>query len=144
MYYSKVGMDKFIIRLARGEKINESIKKFAQLQHIVNASYSGIGSTEDPVLAHYLVNTKKYSEKNVTGVFEVASLTGNIAMFENQPLVHSHIVISDENMQALAGHLVESIVSATLEIVLIKFDTQITKSFDESIGLKLYNLIEEL
>ncbi len=143
MYYSKVAENKFLIRLVRGEKVNESIKIFCQKQNIVNASLSGIGSIEDPTLAHYRVDSKKYSEKKLSGIFEVASMTGNIGLYEEQPLVHTHIVVSDENMQTFAGHLVEAIVSATLEIILIKFDSSITKSFNAEIGLKLYDLTDE-
>lgn len=144
MYYSKVSEDKFLIRLKRGELVNESIKNFCQKKGIKNGYLSAIGSIENPALAHYRVDTKKYSEKTLKGVFEVAPLTGNIGLHEGQPLIHNHILISDENMTAFGGHLVEAKVSATLEIILIKFDSKLSKSQDAEIGLKLYDLDREL
>lgn len=144
MYYSKISEEKFLIRLKLGEKAHESLMKFCQKMKINNGSLSAIGSIEDPILAHYRVNTKKYSEKQFKGIFEVASMTGNIGLFEGKPLIHLHVVISDESMKAFAGHLVEAIVSATLEIVLVKFDTKLTKSISSEIGLKLYDLDKEI
>lgn len=144
MFFTKVSEDKFLIRLKKGEKILQSLLKFCQKMNIANGSLSAIGSVEDPVLAHYRVDTKKYSQKNLKGIFEIASMTGNIGLFEGQPAVHIHVVISDESMSALAGHLVEGTVSATLEVILVKFNTSLTKSLDEEIGLKLYDLETDL
>lgn len=142
MYYSKVSDNKYIIRLKRGELVNKSLKKFCQKESIKNGAIWAIGSVDDPILAHYQVDTKKYSEKKFKGVFEVAPLTGNVGLYEEQPLIHNHILVSDESMQAFAGHLVEAKVSATLEVILIKFDSKLTKSNDQETGLKLYDLEE--
>ncbi len=142
MQFSKVSEEKYLIRLELGEQINESLKKFCQKMEIENGSVSAIGSVKDPVLAHYRVDSKKYSEKTLKGIFEIASMTGNIGLFEGKPLIHIHVVVSDESMQAFAGHLVDAQVSATLEILLIKFNTKLTKSFNEQIGLKLYDLTD--
>ncbi|HWY79171.1 MAG TPA: hypothetical protein VNW29_02330 [Candidatus Sulfotelmatobacter sp.] len=52
-------------------------------------SIAGIGSVDDPILAHYRVDTKKYSEKQLTGIFETASLLGTVAMYEEKIVVAS-------------------------------------------------------
>lgn len=143
MHYSKVSEDKFLIRLEKEEKIQESLKKFCLKEKVENGAVWAIGSVEDPILAHYRVDTKKYSEKTLKGIFEIASMTGNIGLFEDKPLIHLHVVISDEQMMAFAGHLVEAKVSATLEVIIIKFDSSLTKSLSEEIGLKLYDLVEK-
>lgn len=145
MYYSKVGnFNRYLIRFERGELINESIAKFCGEQNIKNAQFSAIGSIESPTLAHYKVTTKKYSEKKFEGTFELTSLIGNVAQFNNKPLVHSHVNISDENMDVLGGHLVEAKISATVEVVLENLDSSLHKSFDEEIGLKLWDLSSKL
>ena len=144
MYYSKVSKNIYLIRLKKAEKVCSSIKIFCQKMGIKNGYLSAIGSIEDPNLAHYRVDTKKYTEKRLKGVFEVAPLTGNIGLHQGQPLIHNHILISDQSMRSFGGHLVEAKVSATLEVILIKFDSQLTKSHDAEIGLKLYDLDKEL
>ena len=119
-------------------------KKFCQKLDIKNAEIIGIGSIENPTLAHYRVDTKKYREKTLNGIFELTSLVGTVAVFENKPLVHVHVSLSDEEMKAYGGHLVKGNVSATIEIVLVAFDTEFTKLHDDEIGLKLWNLKEKL
>src|SRR3990167_6962564 len=106
MFYSKVSADKYLIRLLKGEEINESVKKFCEKLDVKNAGIVGIGSIESPTLAHYRVETKKYKEKEMGGIFELTSLIGTVAVFEDEPLVHIHVTISDEDMNVLGGHLV--------------------------------------
>lgn len=134
--------DSYIVRLARGEKISESINRLCQYEDIQNAHLSGIGSIEKVVLAHYRVDTKKYSEKKLDGVFEV-SLMGNVGNYNGKPISHIHAVISDSQMQSFAGHFVESVVSATMEIVIVKLPSDYQKKDDREIGLKLWRLPEK-
>ena len=144
MFYSNMENRTFLIRLEKGEPINSSIRKLCEKLGIKNAYFSGIGSVENPTLAHYRVDSKRYKEKEMDGIFEVTGLVGNVAVFEGNPLVHSHINISDDEMRAIGGHLVEGTVSATLEIVLQDLGGERTKKHSEEIGLKLFELGESL
>jgi hypothetical protein len=142
MHYSGLDNKMFLIRLERGERVVLSIKSFCEKLGIKNASVVGIGSVEDPTLAHYRVDNKKYKEKNLQGIFEVTSLVGNVAIFEGKPMVHCHIGVSDDEMRVFGGHLVEATVAATLEMVLQDLGSKKTKKHDEGIGLKLLELDE--
>lgn len=144
MYYSKVSSNKYLIRLVRREEINEAIKKFCERLHIKNAEILGIGSIENPTLAHYRVDSKQYKENTLKGIFEITSLIGSVAIFESGPLVHIHVAISDEKMRAFGGHLIKGVVSATVEVVLTAFDSKHTKSYDKEIGLKLWDFSERI
>lgn len=142
--YSKVDSNKYLMRLLRGEEVNAEIKKFCKELNIKNAGISGIGSIENPTLAHYRVDTKKYKEKMLNGIFELTSLIGTVGVFEDEPLVHVHVSLSDEEMRAFGGHLVKGSVSATVEIVLTVYGSKNTKSYDKKIGLKLWDFPEKL
>lgn len=85
MYYSGLDNKIFLIRLERGERVVLSIKSLCEKLGIKNASFAGIGSIENPVLAHYRVDNKRYKEKNLQGIFEVTNLVGNVAIFEEKP-----------------------------------------------------------
>jgi uncharacterized protein len=143
MTFGKVQEGQFILRLEKGEEIVSTLKAFCVKQNIQNASFSGIGQTKNPTLAHYSVETQKYTEKELDGIFEVTSLLGTVAIFENEPLLHPHVTVSDETMHAFAGHLVKGTVSATLEVVLNVLPGKFEKKHDEEIGLKLYDLPEK-
>lgn len=144
MTYGSIGSNYYLIRLKKGEEVIGSIQKFCSSQNIDNAYFSGLGSIENPTLAHYLVTTKKYSEKVINGVFELLNITGNVALFEDAPLVHAHCTISDEEMETKGGHLVKATVSATVEVNLRVLDSVFEKSNNEEIGLKLFDLPERL
>ena len=144
MTYGSIGSNYYLLRLEKGEEVIATIQKFCASQHIDNAYFSGLGSIENPTLAHYFVTTKKYTEKDVTGIFELLNITGNIALFENAPLVHAHCTISDEDMNTKGGHLVKAVVSATVEIHLRVLDSVFEKEMDTEIGLKLFDLPEKL
>lgn len=144
MTYGKVNENQYLLRLEKGEEITEVVKHFCKIQNIQNASISALGSIESPTLAHYRVDSKKYSEKALEGIFEVTSLLGTVGMAEGEPVVHLHATISDESMTVFGGHLAKGRVSATLEMVLTVFQTSFEKIPNEEIGLKLFELPDQL
>ncbi|HSX14918.1 MAG TPA: PPC domain-containing DNA-binding protein [Candidatus Saccharimonadales bacterium] len=138
----KVGKsgERYLIRLEPGDEIIETLQKWCRTQGIVNASIEGIGSVENPTLAHYRRDTKKFSEKQLRGIFEVVSLSGNVGLVDgDEPLVHLHATLSNEDMQALGGHVVEAVCSATGELVLTPLSTAFRKNYNEDIGLKVWD-----
>ncbi len=144
MYYASVGSNYFLLRLETGEEVISSIKKICKTQHIDNAYFSGLGSIENPTLAHYLLSNKKYTEKKFEGVFELINITGNVALCDDEVLVHAHATVADSEMNTHGGHVVSATVSATVEIQLRILDSVYTKSHDEKIGLNLFDLPEKL
>lgn len=140
MYCGNLDETHLIIRLAKGEDLIASLKQIVQNHRITNASVAGIGSLENPTLAHYRVDTKQYHEVKIDGIFEVLSLLGNCMQSPEGPIIHLHTTISDEQMHALGGHVVSATVSATMEIILTVFPSEFSKSYSEEIGLKLLDL----
>ena len=102
--------------------------------------FFGIGALNEVELAHYTVENKKYTSKVFKQPLEITNLTGNIATMDNKVYLHCHTTLSDEGMRAIAGHLVEGIIAATCEIVLVKLDMGINRKYDELIGLNLWDL----
>ena len=140
MTFGNVDGGKYVVRLERGEEVMAALTAFCEEVNVGNAEISGVGSMDDPTLAHYRVDTKKYNEKMLAGVFEVSALLGTVALFEDKPLLHLHVTLGDENMHAYAGHLVSGKVSATMEIVVTVFPSKFKKKYIEEIGLKLFDL----
>lgn len=128
-----------LIRLDPGEEILASLQQWCQDQNIANAIISGIGSVENPTLAHYRRDTKEFIEKRLPGIFEVPSISGNVAIVDGQPLVHLHVTLADAEMQAFGGHLVDGVCAATVELVVTPLPTKFTKDFDDKVGLKTWD-----
>lgn len=132
--------DVYLMRLEPGEDFLQTLQQWCHGQHIVNAEVSGIGSIEDPTLAHYRRDHKQFSERKLSGIFEVTSLTGNIGLVDGEePLVHVHVALADPLMQAFGGHLVSGVCSATAELIIRPLPTQFRKNFNEVIGLKVWD-----
>lgn len=144
MVFGKLDDQTYLIRLSRGEDVHEKIKTFCKEQGIKNALISALGSLENPTLAHYRMDTKKYSERKLEGIFELTNLSGNIGIFDNDLILHFHATISNEDMQSFGGHLVQGTASATLELTLTVYPTTFEKKLDEEVGLKLWDLPEQM
>ena len=132
----------FIIVLARGENVIETLTAFCTKEVIHAATFTGIGAVERVQIGYYDLAKKEYFFRNEPGVFEVASMNGNVALVENVPFVHAHAVLSkcDESCACIGAHIKEAFVAVTLEIFLIPLNVQISRSMDDAIGLKLLNL----
>lgn len=141
MRYSRLTSTSFLLRLEKGEEVMSSLSTFCTSLKIKNGVFWGIGSVESPTLAHYSVYAKKYTEKQLDGVYELVNLSGSVGCTEDGALlVHAHATLSDAFMNAFGGHVVKATVSATCEIVLTRFSTHYKKVYDEKIGLKLWDL----
>jgi len=140
MKYKKIDQRTYVISLAPGEEIIETLDAFLAREKIDNAYFSGIGAVSKAELAHYRVDNKKYSSKVFQEPLEVANLTGNAFLFEGKPLVHAHVTLANDRFETLAGHLVNGVISAACEIVLVKLDSQLQKKYSHEIGLKLLDI----
>ena len=144
MFYSKVSKNKYLIRLVKKEDLGESIANFCKKLQIKNAYVTAIGAVESPTISYFDVKSKKFLDKTLSGDFELTSFIGNVASFENEPLLHAHLNLSDREMRVFGGHFVKARVAASIEIVLEAFDTKNSKSFNQDIGLKLWDLPQSL
>jgi uncharacterized protein len=144
MYFSKLDDRNFIIRLKKGERVNESISKFCRILKISTGYFTGIGAVEELTLAHYDVAKKEYTTKEMDGAFEVTNMTGNVAIFEGISLVHTHMTVSDNEMKAFGGHLMKAKVYAGMEVMFRDLGSAKLKKEDEETGLKLFQLDDQI
>jgi predicted DNA-binding protein with PD1-like motif len=142
MKYARLSDNTSALRLEPGDDIHAVLQAFCADQHIDNAQITGIGSVESPTLAHYSMHTKEFTDQTLPGVYEVASLTGNIALVDGQPFAHIHLTVSDEHLMTRAGHLVKGECSATLELFITSYPAHHTKSQDDHIGLKVWDFTD--
>ena len=137
---SKKIKDNYFIRFDRGEKIIETLKNFCAKNKIKCGYFSGIGALGEVELAHYIVENKKYTSKTFKQPLEIVNIAGNITTMGKEVYLHCHITLSDEKMNAIAGHLKEGIIAATCEIVFVKLNSSINRKYDETTGLNLLDL----
>ncbi|MFA7309309.1 MAG: PPC domain-containing DNA-binding protein [Candidatus Paceibacterota bacterium] len=132
----------FVIKLERGEDVIPTLTDFCTRRGIRAAVFQGIGAVERVKIGYYDLRKKEYFFRDEPGVFEVASMQGNVALVDGKPFIHAHAVLSrcDESCACIGAHIKEAFVAVTLEIYLTPLDIAISRKPDESIGLKLLDL----
>ncbi|MFH1399062.1 MAG: PPC domain-containing DNA-binding protein [Candidatus Woesearchaeota archaeon] len=136
MQYQKFN-DHFIIRIDKGEEIVETLTKFCKQHSVKLGKITGVGATNKIKIGLFETAPKKYHASELTGDFEICSLTGNISTMDKEPYLHLHCTIADKNHNSFGGHLTSAYVSATFEVILEKIDGEIDRKFSEEIGLNL-------
>ncbi|MDP2650147.1 MAG: DNA-binding protein [bacterium] len=136
MQYVKTS-EGFILRLLRGEELFTELLAFAKKENITAGILHGIGAMSDIEVGYYDLATKEYSFKKLTEPLEVVSMTGNVAVVDNEPFFHIHAVFSDPELKCYGGHVKRGTVHVTLEIYLQPYSTRVVRELDENVGLKL-------
>ena len=132
----------FILKLEKAEEVISSIADFCARRGIRSAIFQGIGAMKDTTMGYYNLAGRDYVWKTFPEDREVASMSGNVALVDDKPFVHAHVVLAacDDSLSCVGGHLKEAKVAVTLEIFLTSLPTPLTRELDDSIGLKLLNI----
>lgn len=136
MEYKKFGND-FVVRLNKGENVIELLKELCKKEDILLAEITGLGASDKVEIGVFNVNTKEYKTKVFEGMFEITSLVGNVTRKDGEVYLHIHINFGNEDGVVFGGHLVESRISATSEIIVRKIDGNVGRKLSEEIGLNL-------
>ena len=132
----------FIIKLARGDELIATLTQFCEVRGINAAVFNGIGAVERVKIGYYDLGKKEYFFRDESGIFEVASMQGNVALVEGKPFIHVHAVLSrcDESLECIGAHIKEAFVAVTLEVLLAPLNASLSRAHDENIGLKLLDI----
>ena len=95
----------FMFSIQKGQDLLQSIEFFCHHNQIRCATLTGIGAVEKATFGVYNQKTKKYAKINLSQDLEILSLNGNISLFDDQPMVHGHIMFADIEGKAHGGHL---------------------------------------
>ncbi|HKY60205.1 MAG TPA: DUF296 domain-containing protein [Gemmatimonadota bacterium] len=137
--WARRGRDVVVV-LARGIDLLEGIREAAEAASVESGSLVGVGAIEAPRLAWFDRYEQRYRETGLEGVWEIASLIGNVTRYDDAPRIHAHAVVSDRSCRTRAGHLVGGVVGVTCEIVLTPFEAPVERRFDDTLHLPLIDL----
>ncbi|MDO8551971.1 MAG: DNA-binding protein [bacterium] len=138
MRSTKEGKNHIII-LERGEDVIPSLLKYCTENRITAGVFTGVGAVNKIEIGYYEFETREYHFRKEEGDFEVASMNGNVALFEGKPFIHAHAVLSrcDKTLECIGAHIKKCSVAITLEIFLTEVEVSLTRVHDDFIGLKL-------
>lgn len=121
----------------RGDEVLSGLTDFAIQHKIGDAHFTAIGAVSGATLAWLDLSKKIYHRVPVTEQVEVVSLIGDIATFNDKPIVHMHAVLAKSNGTTVGGHVFELNVNPTLEVFLTANTTSLKKKPDDASGMKL-------
>jgi predicted DNA-binding protein with PD1-like motif len=98
---------------------------------------TGIGAVRHAVIGYFDPQTKTYLRNHEKGQAEVLSLTGNLALNNNEPFFHVHVALGLRDGSARGGHLFEATVEPTVELVLTTYPKAVRRKTDPETGLLL-------
>ena len=84
---------------------------------LTGAHFTGIGAFRRLTLGYFDPERLDYRRSPIEEQVEVLSLVGNIAIDEEKPKVHAHVVVGKSDGTARGGHILEATVWPTLELV---------------------------
>jgi uncharacterized protein len=127
----------FVLVFGPGDEILTELLRFAKDKNLTAAHFTAVGACERVTLAFFDLEKKDYEKIPVNEQVEVMSLLGNIALYKNEPRIHSHIVIGKRDGTAHGGHLIDASVRPTLEMFLTESREAIYRRLDETTDLPL-------
>ena len=131
------GRKEYAVIFSKGDEAFSGLSGFAEKYHVTSAHFTAIGALRGATLAWFSPERKMYKKIPVEGQLEVASMIGDIALFNGKPVVHTHMVVGLPDGTARAGHVLEAHVWPTLEVMVTVESKAMRKSLDPETGLPL-------
>jgi len=123
-----------------GEEVIEPLTWFAQEHNIRAARFTAIGALSAAVLGYFDLEKKEYVRIPVNEQVEVLSLIGDVAVEDNRPRLHAHVVVGKRDGSAHGGHLLSARVRPTLEVLLIESPSYLTRTFNATYRIGLIDI----
>jgi uncharacterized protein len=132
------GTRTFAVALETGDRLMDSITRFAADNGLAAAEFTAIGALAAARLAYFDWESKDYTDLPVQEQVEIASLNGRITCPEGgdgDPHLHVHCVLSRGDGSTIAGHLKEAEVRPTAEVFVTDSPTELHRRTDPESGL---------
>lgn len=134
------GLRTFAVVFGKGEEAKQGLTSFAVEHDVTGAALTAIGAFQHAVLAYFDRDDKEYLDIAVGEQVEVLSLVGDIALHDDEPQLHAHVVVGRRDGSTLGGHLQQGTVWPTLEVVVEETPAHLRKRIDPETGLALTHL----
>src|SRR5579884_2214113 len=127
----------YLLVFHTGQEVMKGLRAFARKHKLAAGHLTGLGAIRDAVIGFFDPQTKTYLRHHEKGQAEVLSLTGNLALDDNEPFFHVHVALGRRDGSARGGHLFEATVRPTVELVLTAYSKPVRRKIDPETGLPL-------
>jgi predicted DNA-binding protein with PD1-like motif len=120
-----------------GDEALSGLLEFAQKYHITSAHFTAVGAVSGATLGWFDPQRKMYKKIPVQGQHEVIGMSGDIALYNGKPVVHTHMSVGGPDGITRGGHVLAAYVSPTLEVMVTVDPVTMRKRFDPDTDLTL-------
>ncbi len=121
----------------QGDEAFSGLQEFAEKYHVTSAHFTAIGAVNGATLAWFDPQRKMYKKIPIQGQHEVIGMSGDIALYQGKPVVHTHMVVGYPDGTTRGGHVLDAYVSPTLEVMVTVDAIAMQKRFDRETDLTL-------
>ena len=121
----------------QGDEAFSGLLEFAEKYHVTSAHFTAIGALSGATLGWFDPQRKMYKKIPINGQHEVIGMSGDIALYQGNPVVHTHMVVGTSDGTTRAGHVLDAYVSPTLEVMVTVDPVAMQKRFDPETDLTL-------
>src|SRR5271165_2279711 len=121
----------------QGDEAFSGLLEFAEKYHVTSAHFTAVGAVNGATLGWFDPQRKMYKKIPIEGQHEVIGMSGDIALYQGKPVVHTHMVVGSADGTVHGGHLLAAYVSPTLEVMVTVDPVAMQKRFDPETDLTL-------
>jgi hypothetical protein len=125
----------------QGDEAFSGLLEFAEKYHVTSAHFTAIGALNGATLGWFDPQRKMYKRIPINGQHEVIAMSGDIALYQGKPVVHTHMAVGSPDGTTQGGHVLEAYVSPTLEVMVTVDPVAMQKRFDPATDLTLIDPI---
>jgi uncharacterized protein len=119
--------------LAPGTEAMGAIEAFVTANHIASAHFEGLGACTDAVLAYWDPAIRDYRRTPYRQQMEIISIVGDAAPTPSDGAgLHAHMGVAFADGTMHGGHLFETHVSPTMELVLSASTTPLRRRYEDA------------
>lgn len=134
------GLRTLAVVMDKGDEAADELSRFARAEGVTGASLTAVGGCREATLGYFDPESMSYRDIPVTAQAEILSLVGDIALSDDEPVVHAHAVLGLRDGSTVGGHLLSALVWPTLEVIVTESPAHLRKRVDTATGLALIAL----
>ncbi|MCL5735327.1 MAG: DNA-binding protein [Actinobacteria bacterium] len=128
-----------VLKPAFGTDLLNELQGFVREKGINLAWISGLGAVARATLRYYDQTNKSWKDIQLEQQLEVISMLGNVSLLNGEPIVHLHVVLSDEEGRCYGGHLAANTLVFNMEILMTTLSgPPVIRKLDGDTGLTLW------
>jgi predicted DNA-binding protein with PD1-like motif len=121
----------------QGDEAFSGLLEFAKKYHVTSAHFTAIGAINGATLGWFDPQRKMYKKIPINGQHELIGMSGDIALYQGKPVVHTHMIVGGPDGTTRAGHVLAVYASPTVEVMMTIDPVTMQKRLDPETDLTL-------